>query len=582
MSHINKDFYEDVENQKKATQINAEIAACLSQADALNGLDFPLVPYLLHKASLVKDPFSISYQNIIDGNIDISEDVCCLAEKVLTCEQWKYLQPMLAKYSAEEFALAAVMPRIESESKETESTPSSIIKLVNRILDVKAGERVADICCGTGNYMISAAIKESQASYRGFEINKDRSTAASMRADLLDADIKTTICDVFSLMKGSEVQKFDKIFAGYPFGLKLRNLESALPYLKRFSEENLALSKLTSSDWIFNLLLCDLLDENGKAAAVIANGSTWNKFDQRVRWYFINRNLIECIIYLPGRMFPSTNIPTALIVFSHGNTSVRMVDATGLCHHGRHQNEFADDDIEKIMDALSNDCEYSRNITTPELVEQDYNLNPGTYIKDAIELSDSVALEEIIKNISRGAPCTATQLDEMMSDHITNTQYLMLSSIQDGLIDRDLPYLSELDHRYEKYYLKNNTLILSKNGFPYKVAVATVEDDQHILVNGNLYMIELDESRVDPYYIQAFLDSKQGHLILKSMSAGASIPSISVAQLKRIEIPLPPLADQAKIVKKYRAALNKISNMKRRLKEEVTLLHTIFDDETGH
>lgn len=580
MSHINKDFYEDVENQKKATQINAEIAACLSQANSLNGLDFPLVPYLLHKASLVKDPFSISYQNIIDGNIDISEDVCCLAEKVLTCEKWKYLQPMLAKYSAEEFALAAVMPRIESESKETESTPSSIIKLVNRILDVKAGERVADICCGTGNYMISAAIKESQASYRGFEINKDRSTAASMRADLLDADIKTTICDVFSLMKGSEVQKFDKIFAGYPFGLKLRNLESALPYLKRFSEENLALSKLTSSDWIFNLLLCDLLDENGKAAAVIANGSTWNKFDQRVRRYFINRNLIECIIYLPGRMFPSTNIPTALIVFSHGNTSVRMVDATGLCHHGRHQNEFADDDIEKIMDALSNDCEYSRNITTPELVEQDYNLNPGTYIKDAIELSDSVALEEIIKNISRGAPCTATQLDEMMSDHITNTQYLMLSSIQDGLIDRDLPYLSELDHRYEKYYLKNNTLILSKNGFPYKVAVATVEDDQHILVNGNLYMIELDESRVDPYYIQAFLDSKQGHLILESMSAGASIPSISVAQLKRIEIPLPSLADQAKIAKKYRAALNKISDMKRRLKKEVTQLHTIFDNET--
>ena len=100
-----------------------------------------------------------------------------------------------------------------------------------------------------------------------------------------------------------------------------------------------------------------------------------------------------------------------------------------------------------------------------------------------------------------GAPCTASQLDKMVSNEVTNMQYLMLANIQNGIIDNKLPYLSSIEPKYEKYCLKNNDLILSKNGYPYKVAVASVKDGQRILANGNLYIIELDESRANPYYI---------------------------------------------------------------------------------
>ena len=67
MSYINKDFFENAENQQKAMQINWEIADCLHQFGKLPCNGFPLVPYLLHKASQYSNPFGITLQAITDG-----------------------------------------------------------------------------------------------------------------------------------------------------------------------------------------------------------------------------------------------------------------------------------------------------------------------------------------------------------------------------------------------------------------------------------------------------------------------------------------------------------------------------------
>ena len=58
-----------------------------------------------------------------------------------------------------------------------------------------------------------------------------------------------------------------------------------------------------------------------------------------------------------------------------------------------------------------------------------------------------------------------------------------------------------------------------------------MKDGQRILANGNLYIIELDESRANPYYIKAFFDSEQGIAALKSITVGATIPNIGVDTL---------------------------------------------------
>lgn len=234
----------------------------------------------------------------------------------------------------------------------------------------------------------------------------------------------------------------------------------------------------------------------------MTNGSTWNSIDIPMRKYFIERGLVECVISLPERMFNFTRIPTTMLVLSHNNSDVRMVDATKLCHKGRRQNEFCAEDIVDIIKACKKDSVYSKRISLEELRQNEYILNLNHYITDKVTFANGVLFGDIIKRITRGAPCSAKQLDEMASHDTTNMHYLLLANIQDGTITDDLPYLSRIDPKYDKYCLKNNSLILSKNGYPYKVAVATVKEGQRILANGNLYIIELNEEIANPYYVK--------------------------------------------------------------------------------
>lgn len=580
MSFITKEYYKNKENHKKAIQISQEIADCLRQTGKYDSSCVILAAYLLNKVSQYKNPLNITLKAIFDGFIGVNDNVRYMAREHFSDITWEQLLQLVTKYSAEQFALAAIIPVSENDIRGvTMTTPDSIIKLVHKLLNVNSDDRVADICCGRGDYLISAALEENGASYYGYEINVKNSTVVQARAELIDGNIQVDICDVFNLVKDNYGVKFDKIFSNYPFGMRLKNLGAGVEYAEKLSKRYSGLSKATSSDWIFNALLCDLLAENGKAIGIMTNGSTWNSIDIPMRKFFVERKMVECVISLPNRMFSFTNIPTTLIVFSHNNNSVRMVDATGLCQQGRRQNEFDDKNIAEIVEALSVDSGYSKKVSIEELRANEYNLNLNRYLSKKITFTNGVSFGSVIKSISRGAPCTASQLDEMVTESVTNMQYLMLSNIQNGIIDDKLPYLSFIDPKYEKYCLKNDSLILSKNGYPYKIAVAAVEEGHHILANGNLYIIELDKERANPYYIKAFFDSEQGQAVLKSITVGATIPNIGVDKLRKIEIPLPTMAEQERIAQKYRATLDEISVIKLRLEKAHNKLKHIFDEE---
>ena len=206
-------------------------------------------------------------------------------------------------------------------------------------------------------------------------------------------------------------------------------------------------SKATSSDWYFNSVLCDLLKENGRAVAIMTNGSTVNTGDIAIRRWFVENRLIECVVSLPAKMFANTNIPTTMVVFSKNNENVRMIDATKICQTGRRQNEFSDEDIDQIMEYAKKDSEFSTSVSLEDLRNNDYCLSFGRFVKYDTGFANGVVFGDIIRSVTRGAPCTASQLDEMVSDEETDMQYLMLANIQDGIIDDELPYLTEIEKR---------------------------------------------------------------------------------------------------------------------------------------
>lgn len=535
-----------------------------------------LAAYLLCKASLYNNPTGVKLDNLL---AKCDEEVLLYTKENITDEAWERLLPLTETYPPAAFAAAAVIPFEESDDRTVMPTPKTLTKLVHHILDIHEEDCVADICCGRGNYLIDAALEYPDAKYIGFDLNVENRLISMLKAELISADIDVELCDVFTLSDNEQKEKFDKIFSNYPFGLKIKTLGAGMEFLEEFCEQYPGLSKATSSDWVFNALICSLLKADGRAVAVMTNGSTWNTIDEPIRKHFVENGLIEAVVSLPERLFGYTNIPTTLIVFSHNNSEIRMIDATKQCEKGRRQNYFSEENISTIVDGFNTDSEISRIVSLSEVRDNEYNLSLGRYTEEKISFENGVPFESVIKSITRGAPCTASQLDKMASAKATNMQYLMLANIKDGMIDEKLPYLSQIEDKLQKYCLNNRNLILSKNGYPYKVAVATVKEGQQILANGNLYVIELDEEKVNPYYLKAFFDSEQGIATLKSITVGATIPNIGVDKLKKVEIPLPGMDEQLRLAEKYQATLDEIAVIKLRLEKAMNKLKHVFDEE---
>lgn len=455
-----------------------------------------------------------------------------------------------------------------------EETPDSLSELVIKLLDIKSEDHVADFGCARGTFIIKSFLN-NYATYFGNEINTSSKAIAKIRASLLDGQIEIKQEDMFKMSEGT---KFDKIFSNYPFGMRIKDLNEGFEYLNQLSSVIPNIAKATSSDWIFNSLLLKSLKENGKAIGIMTNGSTWNSIDKPIREYFVRNGLIECVISLPARLFEITAIPTTLIVLSSGNKKIKMVDAHEIYHEGRRQNTFTGEDIDKIISYVHEESDLSRDVSLDEIVENDFVINPIRYLTEELNISEALEFGEVIKTITRGAQCKASELDEIISSEPTSMQYLMLSNIQDGMIDSELPYLREIEEKYKKYCIKNNSLLLSKNGIPFKIAVADVAVGKEILGNGNLYIIELDEEKVNPYFIKAFLESERGIASLKKITVGATIPNIAVEALKKMKVPVPSMDIQKNIAHKYLAKLDEIKILNLRLVKAKNALKNIYEE----
>ena len=277
---------------------------------------------------------------------------------------------------------------------------------------------------------------------------------------------------------------------------------------------------------------------------------------------------------------PWTNIGTTLVVLGHGNAEgIRLVDATDLGTKERRGVSLTEDDVREIMARMNTDSDKSALAPVSELAEREYTLSANRYLQKEIKLVNPIALKSVFLDVTRGAGLRAKELDELTCDEDTGIRYLNLANIVDGSIDDELPFLKDLDPKLEKYCLETGDLLLSKNGAPYKVAVAEIPEDQRILANGNLYIIKLDTEKVDPYYVAAFLNSPDGKEILARASKGTVIPNLPLNELNKINIPLESKEKQARIAAAYQAKLDEIGVLKLRLSRARKELVDLFDKE---
>lgn len=453
------------------------------------------------------------------------------------------------------------------------ATPIGICKLATKILDIHQGEKVLDNCIGSGTFVSLALGNRSDADYYGIEINYTFAIIAKIRLSLLTKNIQIKIGNALDVH--FDGMKFDKVFSDHPFGLKIRWAVDGY-MLQRFADEFPELGKGTSADWIFNYQLCSTLKENGIGVTTMTLGGLWNTIDAPIRKQFLKQGIIKAIIKLPSRLYNTTSIPCALVVFGGHNEKIRFVDASNEYEEGRRYNNLSEENIETIYCALTEDSEIARSVSIEEIANNDFCFDPTRYLQTIAEIEDGVEFKTIIKNITRGASYSASELDELSSAIPTDYQYMLLGNVKNGLVDTELPYLKDIPAKFEKYCIHKGNILLSKNGYPFKVAVAEPDPNKKVLANGNLYVIELDTEKIDPYYLKAYLDSEQGIAQLKRIVVGATIPNIGITQLSTILIPLKPMQEQKIISARCQAFLDEIRLYRHKIEKAENELKTVF------
>ena len=234
------------------------------------------------------------------------------------------------------------------------------------------------------------------------------------------------------------------------------------------------------------------------------------------------------------------------------------------------------------MDLLQKDSKNSITISIKEIEENDYIINASRYLEKAPEIKDGVAIANIVKSITRGAQLRASDLDENKSAEPTNYRYIMLSNINDGdIYFTDNQYLKDIQPNLKKFCVRNNSIILTKTGSPdFKSAVVQVAEGMEILATGNMFILEIDETKANPYYVQALFDSELGRALFKSIYVGSAIPTIPLEKLRKLEIPLPSLEEQNIIGEKYKEELGRIADLKEKLLTSREKLKKIYNIKT--
>ena len=465
-----------------------------------------------------------------------------------------------------------------AKSWKQDGTPDSIAKLVEAVLDIQNGESVADLGCGRGDFLVEAQRNHSDLHLYGIDIDRECATLAAARLDALGADAAIELGDMFvAPQRGT----FDKVFSNYPFGVRPSSMRGVGEYYESLRTGKDGIGRPASADWLFNKLAFDSLKEGGTALTVMTNGAAFNGGDKQARKYFVNNGMIKAIVALPANLFPGTSIPAVLLVLGKNDGPIRMVDASELSITGRRWDTMGEDEIKEILNRLVNDGENSRLVDPKDIAASEYNLFPQRYLSRTISLENPTRLGDLALSIERGAGLTAKDLDALASNEDTGLCYLRLADIKDGLIGNDLPCLRELDPKTERQWLRTGDLIVSKNGAPFKIAVADVPNGKTILANGNLYIIRLDTDRINPYFAAAFLASEDGKELMDRMVVGTTIPNLPLGNLKDILMPVPDMETQEKVARQYQARIDEIEVLKIKLEKARVGVSCTYDEVMG-
>ena len=495
-------------------------------------------------------------------------------------------------------------------------TPPNLTDIMVGLLEPLSGT-VYDPACGAGLFL-SAAWNHRHAGnlhLSGQELNE-----GSWRLGFLNLSLQGAN---FSLKTGDTLQddqfwslQADRIALDPPLGSMAGT---------RFSPESdprwrHGVPPKRGSDfaWIQHLLFH--LAEGGIGVAVVSSGALFRSAREReIRESILQSRVLDAVIQLPGGVLAGTSIPSALLVFQRGrenrDSEVLFLDAVQL---GRPERggvrEFGPGDVERIVGTVrawregsfSPEPQFSASATIDEvLLNQDAVLSPNRYVTYALAETE-IGGEPIETRFLRIVDKLTDQKEEIVNLASSLTAQLsrwefsggrtreervrlgdiLISEPRTGMRQDDagpqspIPFVgtadvssgasslrsapSETTTAYKDNRLLHwGDILLVSRGIdsPDRIGCATVRLDGPVAYSQSLIRLRIDPKRAKPDFIRLFFKSRQGGKALVAVTSGSTISNLRPSALKEIEIPLPPLEEQDRIVEELLVLEAKLSEL---------------------
>lgn len=286
-------------------------------------------------------------------------------------------------------------------------TPYAVSTLLAKVAKPKDGDKICDPACGSGGLLVEAAREVGSRNYAlfGMEVNGSTWALARMNMFLHGCDsARIEWCNTLTnpeLKEQNRLMKFNVVVANPPFSLDKWGAEDADG--DKFNRFWRGIPPKSKGDYAFISHMIEVaLAKEGRVAVVVPHGVLFRGgAEGKIRQKLIEENLLDAVIGLPERLFPTTGIPVAILVFdrsrevggpNHNHKEVLFIDASREYEAEKNQNILSDSQIEKIVkvfDSREVIPKYSHLASFEQIKENDFNLNIPRYV-DTFEQEEEI------------------------------------------------------------------------------------------------------------------------------------------------------------------------------------------------
>jgi type I restriction enzyme M protein len=328
-------------------------------------------------------------------------------------------------------------------------TTPSIVKTLVEILQPTSG-RIYDPCCGSGGMFVQSERfleahggKLGDIAIYGQESNPTTRRLCAMNLAIrgIDFDLGKSHGDTFTEDQHPD-KRFDFILMNPPFGSNASYPKDQLINDVRWKKYGVPRERPANYAWMSHAV--HHLAPKGRAGIVMPRGTLTSSQggDDIIRKAFLDDDVIECIIDLPGQLFFNTQIPSSLWFFNKDKSKwktkrddqVLFIDARKLgTSISNTQIEFSEAEIARIAMTFNSWCDgnyqdidgFCKSVSRDEIAKNGESLSPGRYIgTEVVAAGEDLTFEERIHELSTKLINQFSESAELEKDILDNLRRL--------------------------------------------------------------------------------------------------------------------------------------------------------------